>query len=306
MSETAIDPGTARLREIIAQIEAANASGSKPARREFDHLRDIAFEDVVIEGPNGPVEARRYRGSRDPQAGMVWIHGGAFIAGDLDMPESHWVSLELAARGIGVLALDYRKALRGVHHPVPSDDVLAGWRAALANRDLLGVGPERVHVGGASAGANLAAGLCLRLGAGAGPRAVSAVLVYPVVHSALPAPTEAAAAALATLPAELRFGPDFSRAINLNYVGSAEAFADPIAFPANGDARQMPPTLIINAQADDLRSSGEAFAAQLRAAGRRVTCEYEPNTRHGYLNEPENPGALPTIERIANWMLAFG
>ena len=35
------------------------------------------------------------------------------------MLEAHWVSLALAARGFGVLSLDYRKALRGVHYPVP-------------------------------------------------------------------------------------------------------------------------------------------------------------------------------------------
>ena len=77
----------------------------------------------------------------DPDAGgtaFVWVHGGAFIGGDLEFPEAHWVSLAIAARGFAVLSLDYRKSLRGVHYPVPSDDILDGWLWATAARRRVG------------------------------------------------------------------------------------------------------------------------------------------------------------------------
>ncbi len=77
-------------------------------RRRFPHLLDVATSDLHIEGPHGAVPARLYRDASTAASGraLVWVHGGAFIGGHLDMPESHWVSLELAARGIPVLAVD--------------------------------------------------------------------------------------------------------------------------------------------------------------------------------------------------------
>lgn len=51
--------------------------------------------------------------------------------------------------------------------------------------------------------------------------------------------------------------------------------------------RQLPPTIVVNADADDLRASGEQFAEQLRDAGVAVIDGVQPGTVHGYLNRPE-------------------
>ncbi len=121
---------------------------------------------------------------RPPPTGraLVWVHGGAFIGGNLDMPESNWVARELAARGIPVASVDYAKCLGDVHYPVPSDDVLAAWRhvrrrsrgAARACR------PEQVALGGASAGGTLTAGAVARLRDAGEPLPAGLVLVYPL------------------------------------------------------------------------------------------------------------------------------
>jgi acetyl esterase/lipase len=231
----------------------------------------------------------------------VWVHGGAFVAGDLDMPESHWVGMELASRGIDVLALDYRKALNAVHHPVPSDEVLAGWLAAAVD-GALGVPVEWLHLGGASAGANLVAGVMTRLTGDGHPRPASLILVYPVLHGVLPPAEAAAAAAAESIPDALRFTPEFMRAVNLNYVGDEELLHDSVAFPANAPVHGFPPTLVVNAEADDLRPSGEAFAAQLERAGVATTAVVEPGTVHGYLDQPGLPAAFATIDRMAAWV----
>ena len=104
-------------------------------RRRFPRLADVAVTDVVVTSPHGPQPARVYRDEAATPSGraLVWVHGGAFIGGYLDMPESNWVALELAARGIPVFAVDYTKCLGDVHYPVPSDDVLAAWDHARAH-----------------------------------------------------------------------------------------------------------------------------------------------------------------------------
>jgi acetyl esterase/lipase len=212
------------------------------------------------------------------------------------MPESNWVAMELAARGVSVLALDYRKALGGVTHPLPSDDVYAGWAAA---SDLLGILGDRLHLGGASAGATLSAGVVHRLLADTAPLPASLVLVYPVVHSVVPLPGAETAAAMRRVPTALRFSPAFMRSVNLNYVGRPDRLTDPAAFPAHGELSGFPPTLVINAEADDLRPSGEAFVDALELAGVSVDGAVESGTVHGYLDVPGIAASIASIDRIA-------
>ena len=109
--------------------------------RRFPHLVASPRRTRSSTGPHGPVPIRVYRDATATPSGraLVWVHGGAFIGGNLDMPESNWVARELAARGIPVASVDYAKCLGDVHYPVPSDDVLAAWRHVRdAAEDLLG------------------------------------------------------------------------------------------------------------------------------------------------------------------------
>ena len=135
-------------------------------RRRFPRLASVRTADVAIDGSRGRLPGRAYI---DPNAeptgrGLVWAHGGAFLGGGLDMPESNWVALELAARGIPVLSIDYTKCVDGVHYPVPSDDVMAWWDAAVSNSsEWLGVNGAHLLIGGASAGATLAASAVRRM-----------------------------------------------------------------------------------------------------------------------------------------------
>jgi acetyl esterase len=266
----------------------------------------IEIRDLALEGRHGPVPVRSYRDAATPaDAGLVWVHGGGFVAGDLDMPEAHWVSTQLARRGIAVLSVEYRKCDGGVRYPIPSDDVLDAWLWALDQGDLFGLPPAQVHLGGASAGGNLTAGVAKRLRDGAGPRPASLVLLYPLLHAVLPSPSQSLCEALAARGADL-FTPEVIRALNLNFTGSEVLFEDPYAFAANGDVARQPPVYILNSEADSLRSSGEAYGDQLRRSGVRARTELEPGTTHGHLNEPLEPGALRSIERMAAWLRGEG
>jgi len=272
---------------------------------EYPHLAEVAISDVAIVGPHGPVPARLYRSS-SAQSGraLVWVHGGGFIAGDLDMPEANWVAMELAARGIPVLSVDYTKALNGVRHPIPSDDVLAAWLlAASRSEELFGVPAGHLHIGGASAGANLSAGVTLRLRDGDGPSPASLMMLYPLVHPELPEASTATAEAVATLAPEQRLAPHDVAYVNLNYVGDDAGLSDPIAFPGLAELGGLSPVCIIVSERDDLRPSGELYAEQLAAAHVTVSLTVESNAAHGHLNEPGNPEALRSLDRMTTWVL---
>jgi acetyl esterase len=300
------------FRQIVDFLESQEAGsllgGADTADllRRFPELANVDVHDVEIDGTHGSVRGRVYRGVRDVGTGFVWVHGGAFIGGDLDMPEAHWLSLAVAAVGFSVLSLDYHKALRGVHYPIPSDDVLDGWLWATNHAEEMGAHPGDLHLGGASAGGNLVAGVGKRLRDGAGPHPASLVLVYPIVHPELPPLSGELQEKLAREKPAVSFPAETVREFNLQYAGSETAFRDPYAFAINGPLAGQPPVYILNSEIDFLRASGEAYGADLRAAGVDVTVEMEPGTHHGHLNGPDEPGAFASVDRLTSWLRDHG
>ena len=271
---------------------------------------DPAFKNVTVQDHSIPrssiqISARSYLPQGKPQAAFVWIHGGAFIAGDLNSPETHWFSLVLASKGIAVIALDYRKAVKGAHYPIPFEDCVAGWDWAVANsNELLGVPAEMLQLGGASAGGNLAAAVSKKLRDRADAiQPKSVVLAYPWLHSeAVPWPADE----LAQLRADaggLFFEPQDLTDMSHNYAGRKSILQDPYAFPPNGDLRGLPPTFIVNAEFDTIRASGEAYGRSLLEAGNEVQVVTDLGTTHAILASPLNPAARISTQRIADWLL---
>lgn len=256
-------------------------------------------------------------------AGLVWAHGGAFAFGDLDMPEADGVARALAARGTTVVSVDYRLApLRaewadamdvpsevGAHYPAASDDVIAAFRWAVANADRLRIDSARLALGGASAGANLAAGAVLRMLQGADETLPAlVVLAYPTLLAVQPAPDAALRAALDARPDADRFGPDAILDMYQNYLGGPVDDAPLPAVPGLAtidDVAGFPATLMINGDVDELRVSGEVFARTLAAAGREIDVATEPGTQHGHLNRLDEPAASVSLDRIAARLAAL-
>jgi acetyl esterase len=107
---------------------------------------------------------------------------------------------------------------------------------------------------------------------------------------------------MAGVPADLTFGPDFIRDINLNFAGSEENFKDPHAFAGEGGLVGFPPVYIINSESDTLRASGELFATQLEAAGVPVRMDMEQGSMHGHLDHPHTKPARNSVERMRAWL----
>jgi acetyl esterase len=237
-------------------------------------------------GPHGPVPVRIY--GPDPASNapcLVWMHGGAFIGGNLDMPEADWVARELATRaGIIVVSVDYRLCTGGVTYPVPHDDVVAATRWVRQNASSLGVNASQISIGGASAGGNLAAGAALKLRDEDSWLPAHLILGYAVAHPVIPPPAVSLAALMEEVPPILRFLPADTQSINRNYLGGAISRADGYAFPALAALEGMCPTLVLNAEYDDLRTSGEAFSAALALAGVDVRQVQVKTMLHGFLN----------------------
>ena len=255
---------------------------------------DVTVRDTAVPGPHGDVPLRTYRPDGPVATALLWVHGGGFWHGDLDMPEADWVSAELARRARAyVVSVGYRLANGEVRHPVPIDDVYAAWSWLAADEAL----PERRALGGASAGAALALATALRA-RDTGLRPPDALLLaYPFAHFPNPQPDLALATELAeVLPPELRFPPSGIEDMVRNYVGRISDLP-PDALPGAARLDGLPPSFLVLSEYDDLRSSGELLARQLDEAGVKATTYLALQVPHGHLNHPVDvPGITGSLE----------
>ncbi|NEM92269.1 alpha/beta hydrolase [Galbitalea soli] len=263
----------------------------------------LSITDRSIDGPHGTIPVRIYR----PEApldvarpALLWLHGGAFLFGGLDMNESHVVSAELASRaGAVVVSVDYRLAGDGVQYPVPLDDVVAAWNWLIASADELGTDPARSSIGGASAGGNLATAASMRVRDEGGPLPRQMLLAYPLVHFPIPALDPAVVVEMQALPAMLHFGGGFHEFILHSYIGRITDIPAGYA-PGNFALEGMPPAVIAPAEYDELRPSAELFARQLRSVGVPVAVELAEGMVHGHLDRtPGHPAVDRTLRFFA-------
>lgn len=279
---------------------------------------DVRLEDRELVGPHGPLRVRFYRPvSQAPNGvGLVWAHGGSWIFGDLDSPEPHDTSIILARAGVTVMSVDYGLAPLskdglygalglpehdGVHYPVPTDELTHAFLTAVGEEPEL-----EWFVGGASAGANLAAGTAVALRDADGPQPAGVVLVYPILHADMP---ELPAEIVDRLVAAAGPGAEETEVIGAqkaawhsvveNYAGSEAHEA--VAFPGGHDVSGLPPHLIINSEDDALRASGQLYAGELAAAGVDVVQVREAGTGHGHLTPVDTEVARRSLERIIAW-----
>lgn len=283
-----------------------------------DALRDelavgLNVTDVVTSGPGPVVPLRRYE-PRTPTVGrpLLWVHGGAFVSGGLDQLESHAVACVVARAGRVVYTVDYRLVkmwsiwrplpqvpLSGVRFPLPLEDVLAAFSYVRENAV-----DGRAFLGGASAGACLSAAAAVRSRDAGHPSAEGLVLAYGTFHSALPARSDELRSRTNGLRGLVQFTPGRVAKLNRNYAGTTEALEHPHAFPGGHDLHGLPQTLMIDADHDTLRASGELFAKELAAAEVPVENTFIQGSWHGFLDRPKQPGFREAIAYINTWLAA--
>lgn len=283
-------PYLAEKLDLIRGLSREDLATNPAARqRMIDYLRDpaewimpsgVLVEDLRIDGPHGSIPVRAYRPPGTPATALLWAHGGGFAFGDLEMPEAHVVSAELAARaGVFVVSVDYRLAQNGVRYPVPLDDVDAAWRW-LTIEAMPGC---RAAIGGASAGAALALAAALRDRDSGRSRAALVLLAYPFAHYPNPALDDATAAEMRALPPFMRFPVAAIEGMVSAYVGRIGDLP-PDALPGAARLGGLPATHILLSEYDDLRPSGELLGRQLREAGVPVSTYLARGMPHGHLN----------------------
>lgn len=250
-----------------------------------------AAVDVIAAG----VPARLYLPAGGENGVLVWLHGGAWMVGDIDCYDS--VVRAIANRGnCAVLSVDYRLAPEH-RYPAAIDDAWAATEWATDRYDA-------VAVGGDSSGGNLAAAVALR----ARDRGLALdlqLLVYPVLDCRADSPSyEAYRKRYEQFAGIDGFGAqsqDGIRHIWEIYVPDparrGERDASPLRAASLAD---VAPALIITAEHDILRQEAEEYASRLETAGVPVELvDYRGQTHNFYLRLAAVDDARDAVNRSA-------
>ncbi|WP_207926512.1 alpha/beta hydrolase [Actinocrispum wychmicini] len=253
------DPVTSRknLAELAASIPAPDVAGMEVTDR------------IVPADPDVPV---RIYHPQDAHGAIVWLHGGGFVMGSL-ATEHPWATRVAESSGAVVISVGYRLAPEH-RFPAALDDVYAVLCWAAEHAAELGVDPERIAVGGHSAGAALAAAVALRARDQHGPSIRCQLLNQPGLDDRQ---ETWSAQAFTDTPwmTKTKIGQIWQ-----HYLGSRPA--TPYAAPARAtDLSGLPPAHIATAEYCPNRDEGIGYALRLMQAGVSVELHQWPGTFHG-------------------------
>lgn len=237
-----------------------------------------AVTDRSINGPGAPLPLRFYtpRGLTGRSPALVFLHGGGWVYGDLESHDALCRFLAEEAQ-VRVIAVDYRLAPEAPF-PAAVDDAMAAWAWITDHAQALGIDPDRIAVGGDSAGGNLAAVIAQQTVQAGTASPAFQLLIYPATDF------------FSTAPSRLTYAEGFflSKAFmdlaEENYLVGAEDRTDPRLSPLHGDVTGVAPAYVVTAGFDPLLDEGNAYAAKLQEAGVDVVHQCEEGLIHGFAN----------------------
>ena len=142
------------------EARAQYAAGRRYWNSDAPELDEIF--DTPIEGPGGGIPARVYlHGDERPLPVLIYLHGGGWVVGNLDTHDKIMRLLALRS-GAAVVGVDYGLAPQ-TKFPAAIDECLAAVAHLRDHAADWGIDPERIAIGGDSAGANLAVAVALSL-----------------------------------------------------------------------------------------------------------------------------------------------
>lgn len=244
-----------------------------------------AVQDLFVPGADGELRARLYvpRTQTGPAAPddlsplLVWFHGGGMTFGDLDSYDA--VCRFLAEHAdVRVLAVDYRLA---PEHPFPApvDDCWTAYDWVAEHAEDLGADPERLAVGGDSAGGHFAALVALQA-ARAGTPLAHQLLIYPVTTMADTTDSRR------TFREGFYLTKAFMDLAEERYLPPGQDRRDERVSPLHTEKIPdgLAPAQVVTAGFDPLRDEGEQYAWMLTDAGVEVSLRRYPGFIHSFAN----------------------
>ena len=239
---------------------------------------EVQVEDVMIRGlgDDPDLRVKLYRPEELPEdsPALLWMHPGGMTLLSADSEDE-----ANAARALNhmclVISVDYRLAPENPY-PAAPDDCYAALLWFANNSFELGISRSKIAIGGASAGAGLAASTCFRARDESGPEIVFQLLTYPMLDHRN------------TNPSSYGVIDDFriwNRKANLisweAYLGGLKDIPTYASPSLETELSNLPPAMISVGALDNFADECIDFAQRLMQAGVRTDLRVYAGAFHG-------------------------
>jgi len=283
-----IEPILERMLGVMAERGPIGSISPPEMRERFNEdvsgwnleLPEIHHtEDFQIETGAGLVPVRLYDPvARDTELPcLIFIHGGGWIVGDLETNERTMRLLAIRS-GIRILSVDYPLAPEN-KFPVGLDACVAVTRWVRQNGRDRGINPDRLAIGGDSAGGNLALATALDLRNAGENWLKLGLMIYPALS-----PHADTESHQSFGQGEFGLGTDAMHYFWGEYLADASQKSDPRAVPLLADMHSMPPMYIVTAGLDALTDDSRILETRLRESGIDAIHRHYPGMIHGFFS----------------------
>lgn len=274
-----------------ALIDATHRHYLRPEYRIWDHKISAGDHDIPVR-----IFAPRPAG-RFPV--LLFFHGGGWVTGNIDSYDKMCSDMA-AITGHKVVSVDYQLAPEH-RFPAGLEDCYLVARELFLHGDLIGARPDQITLIGDSAGANLAAAVCLMAKDRGEFMPQRQILLYPATYN-----DHSDQSPYVSVQEN---GTDYiltSRRIRdyMELYRSCEAdLENPYFAPLLAkDLSGQPRTMVITAQYDPLRDEGEAYGNALRDAGCYVEIHRMADCLHGFFSRGAR---IPPVKRAYRYINHF-
>ena len=214
-----------------------------------------------------------YHASKTPGPTLIYLHGGGFVTCDLDSHEGICLRMASGSR-YRILSVDYRLAPKHPYPAGPEDcEKVLKW-ALDGHGKTYGIDPNRLGLGGDSAGGNMTAYLAQKYR----HDLLCQVLYYPLMQMAELKPPKPGPQDM------LQLGVIALKFIDQHYVAGADTQNTRLSPLFEKDLVGLPPAFVLTCGLDPLRFEGRTYMENLKTAGVKVNYVHEKTMPHGYLN----------------------
>lgn len=306
-SEQELDPEVSEMLELMEQmgvppLSSLSVEGARNLASELfaheDEPESVGnVQQFSIAGPEESIPIRIYtpESEQSPHPVLVYFHGGGWVLGDIEMTDDTCRALVNEANCI-VVSVDYRLA---PEHKFPAavEDCYAATQWVANNANVIDADPEKIAVGGDSAGGNTAAAVAQLARDRGGPSLIHQFLAYPVTNYSFETDSmEENAEGYFLTKADMEW---FWDLYLRNDIDGLNPYASPLQAR---DLTGLPPATVVTAGFDPLRDEGQAYVDRLQNAGVEVEHNHYNGAIHDtilMLAEPELESARGVISDVS-------
>ncbi|MEO6069096.1 MAG: alpha/beta hydrolase [Chitinophagaceae bacterium] len=235
---------------------------------------DTTGKDIPVKG--GQIHVRIYtpKTGKETYPVIVYYHGGGWVIANLDTYNASAQGLANQVEAV-VVSVAYRQAPE-FKFPTAHNDCYAAYEWVVKNAASIKGDPAKVAVVGESAGGNLACAVSMMARDKNFQLPLHEVLVYPISGYDFTTPSYQESDSTKPLSSGLM------KWFFDKYLNSPADGKSPMISLVTANLKGLPPTTIISAEYDPLRSEGETLANMLEKAGVDVKRKVFDGTTHEF------------------------